>query len=73
MPMLPKAKLGPPAEAGSQNNEGSSTTRGAPRMKKKVWFQEKPGILGFGDGEHVLKDGIYDMIIYIYIVYIILV
>ena len=40
-------------------------------MKKKVWFKEKPGILGFGDGEHVLKDGIYD-IVYIYIYCIIL-
>ena len=44
-------------------------------MKKKVWFKEKPGILGFGDGEHVLKDGIYDIVyiygfgVYIYTVY----
>ena len=64
-PCCPKAKLGPPAEAGSSEKQ---------REGRQGW-KKKQALLGFGDGEHILKDGIYDIVyIYIYItVYIVLV
>ena len=46
-----------------RGREFRKTTRGAPRMKKKQ------ALLGFEDGEHILKDGIYDIVYIYYCIY----